>query len=218
MNNIMNKLAAQKERSESELQRDKKQLRRLQTLVDVVYALVIVRLFMRLPNPGSSEVVGFDPLLIFSEGGNRFLMLIIGFILVLVYWFQSNKTSGNLLKTDGKHTILTLFQLFFLLFYLYSVRLDLVFASDALALFMQSVNLALAGFMSVFAWLYVNKNPGFVSESVSQKEAKEIRNAILAEPLAACVTIPFAFVGPAMWNLSWLSFIVFGWFLKKRYK
>ena len=218
MNKIIDKLTAQKEKTESELQRDEKQLRRLQTLVDVVYGLVIVRLFMMLPNPEPSEVEGFDPLIIFTEGGDRFLMLIIGFILILVYWFQSNKTTGNLLKTDGKHTLLTLVQLFFLVFYLYSVRLDLVFASDVLALFMQSVTLAMAGFMGVLAWLYVNKNSGFVSEAVSKNEAKEIRNAILTEPLAACVTIPFAFIGPGMWNLSWLSVLVFGWFLKRRQK
>jgi len=171
---------------------------------------------MMLPNPEPSEVKGFDPLIIFTEGGDRFLMLIIGFILILVYWFQSNKTNGNLLKTDGKHTLLTLFQLFFLVFYLYSVRLDLVFESDVLALFMQSVTLALAGFMGVLAWLYANKNSGFVSEAVSKKEVKDIRNSILTEPLAACVTIPFAFIGPGMWNLSWLSVILFGWLLKRK--
>lgn len=105
---MIDKILEKKERSGSEIQRDERQLRRLQTLVDVVYALLIVRLFMMLPNPEPSEVVGFDPLAIFTEGGDRFAMLIIGFILILIYWFQSNKTTGNLVKTDGKHTVLSL--------------------------------------------------------------------------------------------------------------
>jgi uncharacterized membrane protein len=215
---MIDKILKSEERTESKIQRDEKQLRRLHTLVDVVYALIIVRLFMMLPNPEASEVVGFDPLAIFTEGGDRFIMLIIGFILVLIYWFQSNKTTGNLMKTDGKHTVLSLLQLFFLLFYLYSVRLDLVFKSDTLALFMQSVSLALAGFMGVLAWIYATKHADLISDAVTEQEAKDIKIGILAEPLAAAFTIPFAFIGPSLWNLAWLSVLVFGWFLKKRSK
>lgn len=215
---MIDKVLQKKERSESEMQRDEKQLRRLQTLVDVIYALLIFRLFMMLPNPEPSEVVGFDPLAIFTEGGDRFVMLIIGFILILIYWFQSNKTTGNLVKTDGKHTLLSLLQIFFLVFYLYSVRLDLVFDSDVLALFMQSVSLALAGFMGVLAWVYAANHADLVSEAVTEKEAKDIKIGILAEPLAATFTIPFAFIGPGLWNLAWLSVLVFGWFLKRRNK
>ena len=215
---MIDKILKSEERTESKIQRDEKQLRRLHTLVDVVYALIIVRLFMMLPNPEVSEVVGFDPLAIFTEGGDRFVMLIIGFILVLIYWFQSNKTTGNLVKTDGKHTVLSLLQLFFLLFYLYSVRLDLVFKSDVLALFMQSVSLALAGFMGVLAWIYATKHADQISDAVSKQEVKDIKIGILSEPLASTFTIPFAFISPLLWNLSWLSVLVFGWFLKKRFK
>jgi uncharacterized membrane protein len=215
---MIDKILKNEEKTESKIQRDEKQLRRLHTLVDVVYALIIVRLFMMLPNPEASEVEGFDPLAIFTEGGDRFIMLIIGFILVLIYWFQSNKTTGNLVKTDGKHTIYSLLQLFFLLFYLYSVRLDLVFKSDVLALFMQSVSLALAGFMGVLAWIYATKHADLISDAVSKQEAKDIKIGILSEPLASTFTIPFAFIGPLLWNLSWLPVLVFGWFLKKRSK
>jgi len=215
---MIDKILKSKERTESEMQRDEKQLRRLHTLLDVVYALLIIRLFMMLPNPEPSEVVGFDPLAIFTEGGDRFVMLIIGFILILIYWFQSNKTTGNLVKTDGKHTMFSLLQIFFLVFYLYSVRLDLVFESDVLALFMQSVSLALAGFMGVLGWVYATNNTELISEAVTEQEAKDIKIGILAEPLAATFTIPFAFISPLFWNLSWLSVLVLGWFLKKRNK
>ena len=110
---------------------------------------------------------------------------------------------------------MSLLQIFFLVFYLYSVRLDLVFESDVLALFMQSVSLALAGFMGVLAWIYATKHADLVSDAVSAQEAKDIKIGILAEPLAAIFTIPFAFIGPGLWNLAWLSVIVVGWFLKR---
>ena len=145
-------------------------------------------------------------------------MFIIGFILITIYWIQSNKTSGNLVATDGKHTVLSILQLLFLLLYLYSVRLDMETDSDVLALFMQSVSLALAGFAGVAAWVYASKRADLVSEAVSLEEANELKISILAEPLAAAFTIPFAFIGPGVWNLSWLSVIVFGIFLKRRHK
>lgn len=207
-----------RERTQAQKERDERQLRRLQTLVDVVFALMIFRVFTLLPhltNPGSQQV---DPLIIFTQGGQKFVMFVIGFILIAIYWFQNNKTTGNLVSTDPKHAVLSLLQLFFLLLYLYSVRLDIETSSDVLALFMQSVSLALAGFAGVSAWVYATKHPDLISEAVTKEEVNELKIGILAEPLGAAVTIPFAFVGPAAWNLSWLSVLLFGLLLKKRHK
>lgn len=209
---------AKKEKTQAEKERDARQLRRLQTLMDVVFGVLLIRVFTLLPhltNPDSGKV---DPLVIFTETGESFIMFVIGFVLITIYWFQNNKTSGNLVSTDGKHTVLSLLQLFFLLLYLYSVRLDMETQSDVLALFMQSVSLALAGFAGVAAWVYASKHAEMVSEAVSAGEASELKISILSEPLAAAFTIPFAFIGPGIWNLSWLSVIVFGIFLKRRHK
>ena len=209
---------AKKEKTQAEKERDARQLRRLQTLMDVVFGVLLIRVFTLLPhltNPDSGKV---DPLVIFTETGESFIMFVIGFVLITIYWFQSNKTSGNLVSTDGKHTMLSILQLFFLLLYLYSVRLDMETQSDVLALFMQSVSLALAGFAGVAAWVYASKHPELVSEAVSAGEANELKISILSEPLASAFTIPFAFIGPGIWNLSWLSVIVFGIFLKRRHK
>jgi uncharacterized membrane protein len=207
-----------KEKTLAQIERDARQLRRLHTLMDVVFGVLLIRIFTLLPHPIKPETGNFDPLVIFTEGGANFIMFIIGFILITIYWIQNNKTSGNLVSTDGKHTVLSILQIAFLLLYFYSVRLDMDTDSDVLALFMQSVSLALAGFAGVAAWVYASKRGELVSEAVSSEEANQLKVSILAEPLAAVVTIPFAFIGPGIWNLSWLSVIVFGIFLKKRHK
>jgi uncharacterized membrane protein len=209
---------AKKVKTEAQKERDAIQLRRLQTLMDVVFGLLIFRLFTLLPHPIRPETGKFDPLVIFTQTGENFIMFVIGFILITIYWFQNNKTTGNLVSTDGKHALLSLLHIAFLLIYLYSVRLDMETDSDVLALFMQSLSLALAGFASVAAWVYASKRPDLISEAVSPEEANELKISILSEPLAAVVTIPFAFIGPGIWNLSWLSVIVFGIFLKRRHK
>ncbi len=207
-----------KEKTLAQKERDATQLRRLQTLMDVVFGVLLIRIFTLLPHPVRPETGAFDPLVIFTVGGENFIMFIIGFILITIYWIQNNKTTGNLVATDGKHTALSIAQLLFLLLYLYSVRLDMDTQSDVLALFMQSVSLALAGFAGVAAWVYATKHTEMVSEAVSPEEANDLKISILAEPLAAVVTIPFAFIGPGIWNLSWLSVIVFGILLKRRHK
>ncbi len=206
------------EKTQAQIERDASQLRRLQTLMDVVFGVLLIRIFTLLPHPIKPETGNFDPLVIFTEGGENFIMFIIGFILITIYWIQSNKTTGNLVATDSKHTVLSILQLLFLLLYLYSVRLDMETQSDVLALFMQSVSLALAGFAGVAAWVYASKHTELVSEAVTLEETNEIKISILSEPLAAVFTIPFAFIGPGIWNLSWLSVIVFGIFLKRRHK
>ena len=206
------------EKTLAQVERDARQLRRLQTLMDVVFCLLIFRLFTLLPHPSRPEPGAFDPLMIFTETGENFIMFVIGFVLISIYWFQNNKTSGNLVSTDGKHTALSILQLACLLLYFYSVRLDIETDSDVLALFMQSVSLALVGFAGVAAWVYASKRNELVSEAVSAEEANELKISILAEPLAALVTIPFAFIGPGIWNLSWLSVIVFGILLKRKHK
>ena len=209
---------AKKEKTEAQKERDAVQLRRLHMLTDVIFAVLLIRLFMLLPHPVKPESGAFDPLVIFTEGGANFIMFVIGFILITIYWIQNNKTSGNLVATDGRHVTLSILQIAFLLLYFYSVRLDMETDSDVLALFMQSVSLALAGFAGVAAWVYASKRGDLVSEAVSPEEANELKISILAEPLAALVTIPFAFIGPVMWNISWLSVIVFGILLKRRHK
>ena len=205
-----------KEKTQAQKERDANQIRRLQTLMDVVFGVLIIRIFMVLPQPAEVLIEGSDPLLIFSEG--KFIMFIIGIILVSIYWFQSNKTNGNLIATDGKHSFISILQILFLLLYFYSIGLDSVTHSDVLALVMQSVSLALAGFAGVAGWIYATKRAGLVSDAVSPAEASEITTGVLAEPIAALITIPFAFIGPLAWNASWLSAILIGMILKKRHK
>lgn len=215
MKELGNKILPPKMKTQAEKERDEMQLRRLQTLMDVVYGVLIIRIFLILPQPAEVLTEGSDPLLIFS--GGKFIMFIIGIILVSIYWFQSNKTNGNLVATDGKHSFISIVQILFLLLYFYSIDLDSATHSDVLGLFMQSASLAFAGFAGVAGWIYATKRAGLVSEAITSKEGSEITISVLAEPLAAVFTIPFAFVGPLAWNLSWLSVIIFRTIMKKRH-
>jgi hypothetical protein len=41
---------------------------------------------------------------------------------------------------------------------------------------------------------------------VTEQYAYRLRDRILAEPITTIITIAFAFVGPILWEISWLSY------------
>jgi uncharacterized membrane protein len=207
-----------KKKTQAVIEREIRQLIRLQTIMDVVYAIIIWRLFMILPRPELDEWDGGAKVIdVLGTYADNFLVLLVGLVLVLVYWMQNNKLFGNLRKTDGVHAAISLLQIVFLLMYLYFVRLDLSFEGDRSVLFLQSVGLALAGFVAVAGWRYASKDRRLVTETITDEEIGELHLAILPEPITALLTIPFVWLGHGWWTLAWLLAIPIGWLLKKRH-
>ena len=123
-------------------QRGARHLRRLEMLTDVVFALLIWDIVSTLPLPegGDLSFAGLGEFL----GGNLDLgIVLIGMVIVLNYWAQNNAHSGELAATDSTHALLSILQLFFLLFYTYAAALGMQFEGDEMALALQS-------FMPVF--------------------------------------------------------------------
>ena len=136
----------------------------------------------------------------------NYLAILIGVIMIIVYWVQSNVQFGYLYQTRTPHIILSILQVMLLLIYLYFVRLDLQFYSLIILLQMQSIFLALSGFMSVAGWYYAVNN-GLVIESISTEEKQEVYLKLMPEPIVSLLTFPFAFIGPGAWTASWLLLI-----------
>jgi len=109
-----------------ELERQQRQLSRLETLMDVMFALMLFRVLAPLPLPRAEEdwVWTFGALgEFFMEEGSAILMAIIGVILIVVYWLQNNKLLGNLVRTNGTHVAFCIAQLVFLIFYAYGMAI-----------------------------------------------------------------------------------------------
>jgi uncharacterized membrane protein len=105
--------------TDSMLERGGKQLLRLSILIDVLFALMIYKLFMFLPRP---EIDGFskdDLVEVLSTSYLNYLVMLVGFVMILIYWGQSNLQFGNLDRTDGKHASLSILQVISLFIYLY---------------------------------------------------------------------------------------------------
>jgi uncharacterized membrane protein len=150
---------------------------------------------------------------IYSENIMQVLVIVVGLILIIMYWIQFNRQLGNLVRSSPLHASLSIVQMFFLMLYLYFVRFDMEFDGMKLALQMESIFLALTGFTAAFNWHFAKRNE-LTSENITDDEERSMFYSILPEPLASLFTLPFAPFGPGIWTLSFLSIIPIGYLLK----
>jgi len=196
--------------------RESMQLQRLARMIDVVYAIVIWRTFILLPNPTAEQLTREHIGSFLSDNIGAFLMVLIAIVVTIVYWIQNNVVFGNLQSTDSRHSILSILQLFFLLAFLVSLREGIELGPSTGTRALESVTAALVGIAGGWSWAYAIKNHRLLLPEVTGQYALRLRDRILAEPITAVITIPCAFVGPIIWEISWLSYPLVVWLVRKR--
>ena len=196
--------------------RQKLQLVRLRRVIDVVFALVIWRIFTLIPKP-EQRVWHWDTIAPFlTENIMTFIAIIIGMVIVIIYWLQHNALFNNLERTDGRHTALSILQVFCLLLFLFSVRLGTVLEASEGTRAFESAMAALMGIALTWSWAYAIKNHRLLSPEMTEAQAHSLLDRSMAEPITAIITIPIAFVGPIYWEISWLSYLLVAFLLKRR--
>lgn len=190
-------------------------LNSLKIVINVLYALLIFQAFLILPRPDDPELEYHSLPQIFSDNIMQLVIIVVGLIMIIIYWIQFNRQLGNLVRSSPMHATLAIVQMICLMLYLYFVRFDLAFDGMTLALQMESIFLALAGFIGVYNWVYARRNK-LTSTQVDEKEERAILYQILPEPIAALFSLPFATLGPTAWTISFLIIIPVGYFFKLR--
>ena len=188
-------------------------LNSIRVVVNVLYALMIFQMFLILPRPDDPELAYHTLAQIYSDNVMQLVMIVVGLILIMLYWIQFNTQMGNLVRSSPLHATLAVVQMIFLMIYLYFLRFDMEYDGMKLALQMESIFLALAGFVAAFNWRYARNN-GLTSDQIDKNEELNIFYKILPEPMASLFTLPFAGLGPNYWTLAFLSIIPFSYILK----
>ena len=190
--------------------RQKKQYDRLATLVDSIYALVLVILVTYLPIPSEEQWAGGNLTDFLNSHKEHIFPVIIALILLTTYWIQNNNLVGNLIRTDAIHSSISLLQILFVFLYLYVVILGTVpeFEGTPTILALQSLTASFIGIAGVISWFYAQHNHRLLSEELTDAEIKEMKLSLLGEPITALVTLPCAFLGGFVWEISWLSYPV----------
>lgn len=191
------------------------QLKRLETLTDVVYGIVIWRLFVLIPKPSSEQQWDSVGAFISANLGDLVLVLI-GLVVTIIYWGQSNALFGALARTDTRHTVLSILQIFSLLVFLYSLKLGIDLGASAGTRAFESGSAAVVGILGAAAWFYAIHNRRLLLPEVTVKDARELGDRVMAEPVTALITIPFAFLGAVFWEPAWLSYVIVVRLVKRR--
>lgn len=192
--------------TEAQKERGREFLFGLKILTNVLFAILLFQVFMILPRPDDPLLEYYTLNQIFSGNADKLMVMLIGLILIVIYWIQLNKQLGNLIRSSSFHASMGVSQMFCLMLYLYFVRFDMEFDGLEIALEMQSVFLALAGFIGVFNWMYAIRHK-LTSEFMNDQEEKNMLYQLLPEPSAALFSLPFAAMGPEVWTLSFLIII-----------
>ena len=195
------------------IERGERQLKRIMTVIDVLYALMIFQVFLLMPRPEVDNFTASELVSVFKESYLNYMVMTVGMILILLYWGQNHLIFGNLNRSDATLSVIAILQAFFVLLYLYFIRLDMQMGGQTLILQMESLSLAIAGGMGVWAWHYANKRK-LISDSVSELERDKTYLKLMPEPITSVLTFPFAIFGPNVWTFSWLLMIPVSYILK----
>ncbi len=195
-------------KSKAKLEIQKNQYSRLATLIDCIYALVLVIIVTQLPVPSEEEWAGGTLIEFLTSQGNDLFPVIIALVLLITYWIQNNSLFGNLVRTDNIHTSLSLLQIFFVFSYLYAVSLGTEenFEGQSSVLAFQSITAALIGIAGAMSWFYAQQNQRLLSDELTHLEIREMQISLLGEPITALITLPCAFLGGIAWEISWFSY------------
>lgn len=191
------------------------QLVRLEQLTDVIFALVIWRIFTILPRPDLDNPEWDSVASMLLSEWVDFVVPMLAVLIVIVYWLQSNALLSRLKSTNAIHAGISVFQLFFVLFYIYALGLGIGVGSDADTRVLESSAAVLIGITAYLGFWYAAGKGELLADDVSDQEAKDVTSANLAEPLTAALTIPAAFIGPWAWELSWFLYPFLKWLFSR---
>ena len=191
----------------------KRQLGRLETFMDVVYAMVIVLIVYSVPDASDWAEQGLGTYL--DATLDDFGLAALGIVIVLVYWVQNNELLGKLAATDNIHASVSILQVCVVLVYIVSVDVASVFHEVPMTLAIMSGLVAVMGTLSAAGWWYASHRHRLLQSVVGDDEVRALRTSVLAEPICALVTLPFAYVSGLVWNLSWLSYLLIALLLKR---
>ena len=120
-------------------------MRRLETLSDVVYGIAIWRVFMLFPRPDEPAWNWHSWREFFAAEGLTVVLIAIAVTVLIIYWLQSNTLFSLVERADGKFAVRAIMQLFFVLLFLFSIRVGTELPASAWTRGFESVAALLLG-------------------------------------------------------------------------
>ena len=181
----------------------RKRLRRLETFIDIVYAVLFVRFIMYLPETEDMAWTDlpFGILSLLLDNSLELMRLFIAVSLTLISWNLTHKLLGPLERSNAVHTLLALLQLFFVCLFLFFASADPA-AGSVSSRVGQCICLAISGFIGIASWSYARKN-GFAKAELTEVQKDDVGRSVIIEPVTALLNTGLGFVGVGTWTLGW---------------
>ena len=178
-------------------------LRRLETFLDVAYAVLFVYFITYLPLTEDMKWINleFGLLSLLWDNSLDLLRISIGVSLTMISWNFTHKLLGPLERTNWLHTLLTFLQLIFVCLFLFFATADPELVSIS-SLVGQSICLAISGFIGIAGWQYARMS-GFTKAEFSKSQKDGVVSSTILEPTTALLNTGLGFVGPGIWTLGW---------------
>jgi hypothetical protein len=181
-------------------------LDRLNTLTDVVFAIVVWQLFSLLPTPTGADWHWSTVGSFLSDEAGTLVFIGIGLAITITYWGRHNEASTYLERSDTRHTLFTLLQLFCLFLYLRAMVIGVVLGGSLQSRLFESSTVLAIGVFSWLGFFYASGSHRLVKPDIEESTIRAQRRSLLAEPATALVTMTLAPIGPLYWELGWLSY------------
>ncbi|MGZ3496890.1 MAG: hypothetical protein ACXVAM_07355 [Vulcanimicrobiaceae bacterium] len=189
----------------------------LNTFLDVVLALVFLRMIEFLPAFEDKHWIhlpyGLFSLLA-SDPANL-TRIVFGVIIIVYYWNRKNTLLSVVDKSNGAFATLSVASLFFVCLFMYALVADPTYIGGPPTLLLQSLSLFAASLLGFFALRYAI-HAGLVRPEM-KLTAEKMTRVDLRNPLTAAIAAGLSWSGLTIWTLSWFVLMpLFSALLTKR--
>lgn len=192
-------------------------LQSLGVFLDVVFALMFVRIVAFLPSFQDGHWVRLPHgiLSLLASQPANLTRVVFGLVITAYYWNRKNTFLSLLARSDGVIAALSIASLAFLCLFMYALLADPMYVGGAPTLFLQSVSILIASLLGLSALRYaIHAN---LTRPNLKPSAAQIARTDLSNPLTAIIATALSWSGLILWTLSWFVLMpLFSWLLAKR--
>ena len=193
------------------LSQDDTTLRRLQFMIDVVFAIGLLSFGLALLPQLLIEVdttAGDSLLKEIQEEGRYFIQIALTYSITIMYWYKHTQQFKYLRRLNTGQVVLQFVYLFGILYLPLTLRFTVVFPEDSLSYVLHNLNLIWFGVFSILAWNQATTRNQLVDKDLPPELVRAIRREALLEPTVMALGIICALIGPVWWMLSFLLLLI----------
>lgn len=178
--------------------------KRIETLVDGIFAISMTLLVLNLDVPQLADTVSDATLISVLIGlWPKFFTYALSFVLLAIFWRVNHSQFYHIKRVNTPLLWLTIIWLLFVALVPFSTSLTGEYGYLTSAEVFFNLNLLLIGSLTALIWYYATENK-LIGKDLTLEEIGHIRKVNLVFPLASLLAVLMAFISPSWSTLSYL--------------